>query len=59
MSALAAAAGVETKAIDALVTLASTIAGRDFRREARTLDCLGLAGMDASQIRRTVLDGFD
>ncbi|HJU17177.1 MAG TPA: NAD/NADP octopine/nopaline dehydrogenase family protein [Stellaceae bacterium] len=57
MRALGAAAGVETKAIDALVILACTIAGRDFAGEARTLDRLGLGGMDAAQIRRTVRDG--
>ncbi|MGH7111151.1 MAG: NAD/NADP octopine/nopaline dehydrogenase family protein [Stellaceae bacterium] len=58
MSALGAAAGVATPAIDALVTLAATIAGTDFAAQARTLDRMGLAGMDAAQIRRTVRDGF-
>jgi opine dehydrogenase len=58
MRALAAAAGVKTTAIDALVALACVIAGKDFSGQARTLDRLGLAGMDASQIRRTVSEGF-
>jgi opine dehydrogenase len=58
MRALAAAAGVPTPAIDAVVQLAMTMAGRDFAAEARTLDRLGLAGLDAAQIRRTVENGF-
>lgn len=59
MSALGAAARVETKAIDALVTLARVVAGTDFAGATRTLDRMGLAGMDAAQIRRTVRDGFE
>lgn len=58
MSALGAAAGVATPAIDALVTLAATIAGTDFAAAARTLDRMGLAGLDAAQIRRTVQEGL-
>ena len=58
MSALGAVIGVETKAIDALVTLACTIAGTDFAGHARTLDRLGLAGMDAPRIRSVVAEGF-
>ena len=54
MSALGAAAGVPTPAIDALITLSHTMAGKDFSVEARTLERMGLAGMDASQIRRFV-----
>ena len=57
MSALGAAAGVPTPAIDALITLARTMAGKDFSAEARTLERMGLAGMDASQIRRFVDNG--
>jgi hypothetical protein len=34
------------------------MAGKDFATEARTLDRLGLAGMDAAHIRRTVAEGF-
>ncbi|MGA7261970.1 MAG: hypothetical protein WA709_02510 [Stellaceae bacterium] len=32
--------------------------GRAFAPEARTLERLGLAGMDAPQIRRVVREGF-
>ena len=58
MSALAAAASVPTPAIDAVILLAQTLAGRDFAGEARTLERMGLAGMDAEQIRQTLRDGF-
>ena len=54
MSALGAAAGVPTPAIDALITLARAMTGKDFSDEARTLERMGLGGMDASQIRRFV-----
>jgi hypothetical protein len=58
MSELGAAVGVRTTAIDALVTLACVIAGTDFAGQARTLERLGLAGMDASGIRTIVAEGF-
>ena len=35
-----------------------TLAGSDFAADARTLDRLGLAGMAAAQIRRTLVEGF-
>jgi hypothetical protein len=34
------------------------MAGNDFAAEGRTLDRMGLAGMDAGQIRRTLEHGF-
>jgi opine dehydrogenase len=58
MSALGRAAGVMTPAIDGVIHLAATMAGAEFAAEARTLDRLGLAGMDTAQIRRTVEAGF-
>jgi len=58
MSALGVVAGVPTPAIDAVVRLAQTMAATDFAADARTLDRLGLAGMDAARIRRTVEEGF-
>jgi opine dehydrogenase len=57
MSALGAAAGVPTPAIDAVVTLARAMAGKDFSNEARTLERMGLGGMDAPRIRRFVVKG--
>jgi opine dehydrogenase len=58
MSALGAAAGVKTPAIDALIAVASLMTGRSFAAEARTLERLGLAGLDTRGIRRVVDDGF-
>lgn len=58
MRALAQAAGVGCPAIDAVIRLASIFAGTDFVREARTLERMGLAGMDAGQIRRVLVEGF-
>ena len=58
MSALGAAAGVGTPAIDALVELARSMTGKDFAADARTLERLGLSDMDAQQIQRTVEEGF-
>jgi len=58
MRALGAAAGVPTPAIDALITLACTLAGNDFAATARTLDRMGLAGGNARAICRTLDEGF-
>jgi opine dehydrogenase len=58
MSALGRAAGVATPAIDGVIRLAAILAGNEFAAEARTLDRLGLAGMDVAQLRRTVEEGF-
>ncbi len=58
MSALGAAAGVPTPAIDALIALVRAMTGKDFVAEARTLERMGLAGMNASEIRRVAERGF-
>jgi opine dehydrogenase len=58
MSALGAAAGVRTPAIDALIEIVRSMTGKDFAVEGRTLERLGLNGMDASQIRRVMDEGF-
>jgi opine dehydrogenase len=58
MRALGKAVGVSTPAIDAVVKLAQTLAGNDFGADARTLERMGLAGMDAGQIRRILAEGF-
>jgi opine dehydrogenase len=57
MSALGAAAGVPTPAIDALITRVRAMTGKDFSHEARTLELMGLRGTNASQIRRFVDTG--
>ena len=51
MRALGQAAGVATPQIDAVIKLAQTLAGSEFTGTARTLDRMGLSGMDATQIR--------
>jgi len=58
MRALGQAAGVPAPAIDAVIHLAMILAGSDFAATARTLDRMGLAGMDAGQIRHTFQNGF-
>ena len=58
MSALGAAAGVPTPAIDALVAIVQSMTGRDFAVEGRTLARLGLSGMSATDIRRVMDKGF-
>ena len=49
---------METPAIDALVETVRNMTGKDFAAEARTLERLGLSGMDGPQIRRVVEQGF-
>src|SRR6266853_507826 len=46
MSAIGAAAGVPTPAIDALVAVVRSMTGKDFAAGGRTLDHLGIGGMD-------------
>ncbi len=58
MREIGAAAEVRTPAIDALVEVVRSMTGKDFAAEARTLERLGLSGMDGSQIRRVVDEGF-
>jgi opine dehydrogenase len=58
MRELGEAVGVPTPAIDAVIKVAQVLAANDFSADARTLDRMGLAGMDAGQIRRTLEVGF-
>ena len=58
MRALGDAVGVPTPTIDAVIKLAQTLAGADFAADARTLDRMGLTGMDANQIKRRLAQGF-
>ncbi|MBS0639167.1 MAG: NAD/NADP octopine/nopaline dehydrogenase family protein [Proteobacteria bacterium] len=59
MRALAHAAGVPVPAIDAVITLARTLAGSDFASSERTMHRMGIAGLDAAGIRRVVARGFE
>jgi opine dehydrogenase len=58
MRVLGQAAGVPTPQIDAVIRLAQTLAGNEFADTARSLERMGLGGMDTAQIRRTVQEGF-
>ena len=51
LSLLGRAMGVTTPLMEAVVTLGSALLGRDFWREGRTLEKLGLAGKSAEDIR--------
>ena len=55
LSCLGKALGVKTPTMDAVVELGSSLLGRDLRAEGRTLERLGLAGMSADEIRRTLI----
>jgi opine dehydrogenase len=55
LSCLGKALGVKTPTMDAVVELGSSLLGRDLRAEGRTLERLGLAGMSAEEIRRTLI----
>ena len=58
MHALGLAAGVATPRIDAVIELAQTLSGSNFAATARTIERMGLAGMDAAGIRRVLVEGF-
>lgn len=58
MSEIGRAVGVATPAIDAVIRIASLMAGSNFTEQARTLDRMGLAGKDAAGIKRIVDEGF-
>jgi opine dehydrogenase len=53
-SSLGRALGVPTPLTDALVDLTTGITGVDYESEGRTLERLGLAGLDAAAIRRRI-----
>jgi hypothetical protein len=48
---------VATPNYDAVVTLASTITGRDYRAEGRTFARLGLQGQAVEQVLELLLEG--
>ncbi len=52
MSALGDAVGVATPVIDALIALSGAMLGRDFMKEGRNLEYLGLTGRNAEQVKR-------
>lgn len=50
MTRLARVAGVNTPIMDAVISLAGAATGRDFSREGRSLEDMGIDGMTAGQI---------
>jgi opine dehydrogenase len=54
LSSLGRALGAPTPLIDMTISLGSIMLGRDFRAEGRTVESLGLAGLDVRAIRRLV-----
>jgi opine dehydrogenase len=54
IASLGRAIGVPTPVTEAVVTVASAVCGRDFAREGRSVESLGLAGMTVSQIMNHV-----
>lgn len=50
--------GVETPVMDALITLASTALGVDFRVEGLTREKMGLAGTSSERLAAILQDGF-
>ena len=50
LSSLGSLAGVPTPAIDAIITLASTVNGVDYRTTGRQLSSIGLAGVAAADL---------
>jgi opine dehydrogenase len=59
IAALGRLTGTATTAIDAIVDLACLATGVNFRAIGRTLERMGLAGMDAREVAHYVLKGAD
>lgn len=57
-SSIGEAVGVATPVVDGLVAVSSAMLGRDFRAEGRTLDTLGLGGLDASGLAEFARTGL-
>jgi opine dehydrogenase len=59
MAAIGKLVGVKTPVMDALITLASTALGVDFRVEGLTLDKMGLAAVKPEGLPKILHDGFE
>lgn len=57
LTELARLAGVETPAMDAVITLATLLHGRDYRTEGRTLERMGLSGFSVEELKQFVMKG--
>jgi opine dehydrogenase len=58
IAALGKAAGVAMPATQTLIDMACTMTGDNYAASARTLDRMGLSGMDAAGIRKIAEQGF-
>ena len=58
ISQLGLATGMATPAIDTLIEMAQLMTGRTFADEARTLEHMGIAGLNTARIREVIRDGF-
>ncbi len=58
MAEIAKLLGVKTPVMDALITLASTALGSDFRTEGLTLEKMGLASLKQVELSRVLENGF-
>lgn len=56
-SELAKVFGVPTPHIDAMITVLSTCNGEDYRKTGRSLEALGLAGLNRNEIIRHLIEG--
>jgi len=58
MASIGELLGVNVPTIKAVIHLASLLHERDYWKEGRTVEKLGLAGMNVAQIRRLIVEGF-
>lgn len=58
LTSVARWAGVPAPLAEAFLAIGSAICGEDFAATGRTLESLGLAGLDADGMRRLLRDGF-
>jgi opine dehydrogenase len=59
MSEIAELLGLRTPVMNALITLASTALGIDFRTEGLTVEKMGLAGVKPERLPIILKNGFD
>lgn len=57
MESIAMAIGIETPAISSIINIAQMMTGKDFRKEGRTADRLGLEGLTIPEMHRLARDG--
>lgn len=57
IESIAMAVGIQTPAISSIINIAQMMTGRDFRKEGRTADRLGLEGLTIPEMHRLARDG--